>query len=68
VLQGSIDAGGAPFELNLYGHKGGWNASFLVGYREGQPCPVRGTVVDKIKTESTTSRLVGALPDTERIL
>ena len=23
VLQGSIDAGGAPLELNLYGQKGG---------------------------------------------
>ena len=23
VLQGSIDAGGAPFELNLFGQKGG---------------------------------------------
>jgi formamidopyrimidine-DNA glycosylase len=43
-----IDAGGAPFELNLYG-------SFLVGYREGQPCPVCGTPVVKIKTGSTSS-------------
>ncbi|MBN1135506.1 MAG: Fpg/Nei family DNA glycosylase [Anaerolineae bacterium] len=55
TLQESIDAGGAPFELNLYGQKGGWNANFLVGYREGQPCPVCGTAVEKIKTGSTAS-------------
>jgi formamidopyrimidine-DNA glycosylase len=55
TLQESIDAGGAPFELNLYGQKGGWDASFLVGYREGQPCPVCGTLVEKIKTGSTSS-------------
>jgi formamidopyrimidine-DNA glycosylase len=55
VLQGSIDAGGAPFELNLYGQRGGWSASFLVGYREGQPCPACGTAVVKIRTGSTSS-------------
>jgi formamidopyrimidine-DNA glycosylase len=55
TLQESIDAGGAPFELNLYGQKGGWSASFLVGYREGQPCPECGTAVVKIKTGSTAS-------------
>jgi len=29
ILQGSIDAGGAPFELNLYGQKGGWDDPYL---------------------------------------
>ena len=55
TLQESIDSGGAPFELNLYGQRGGWNASFLVGYREGQPCPVCGAAVAKIKTGSPSS-------------
>ena len=55
TLLESIHAGGAPFELNLYGQKGGWKASFLVGYREGQPCPVCGTPITKIKTGSTSS-------------
>jgi len=55
TLQESIDAGGAPFELNLYGQKGGWNASFLVGYREGEPCPACGTPIAKIKTGGTSS-------------
>jgi formamidopyrimidine-DNA glycosylase len=50
TLQESIDAGGAPFELSLYGQKGGW-----IGYREGQPCPECGTPVVKIKTGSTAS-------------
>ncbi|HRU94698.1 MAG TPA: DNA-formamidopyrimidine glycosylase family protein [Anaerolineae bacterium] len=55
TLQESIAEGGAPFELNLYGQKGGWNARFLVGYREGQACPVCGTTIEKIKTGSTSS-------------
>jgi formamidopyrimidine-DNA glycosylase len=53
TLQGSIDAGGARFELNLYGQKGGWPVEFLVGYREGKPCPRCGTTVVKVKTGST---------------
>ncbi len=55
TLQESIRLGGAPFELNLYGQKGGWNTSFLVGYREGQPCPVCDAPITKIKTGSTSS-------------
>ncbi len=56
TLQESIDHGGAGYELNLYGEKGGWDASFLlVGYREGQPCPACGTAVIKIRTGSTSS-------------
>jgi formamidopyrimidine-DNA glycosylase len=27
----------------------------LVGYKEGQPCPVCGTAITKVKTGSTTS-------------
>jgi formamidopyrimidine-DNA glycosylase len=55
TLQESVDAGGAPFELNPYGQKGGWSASFLVGYREGKPCSACGTVAVKIKMGSTSS-------------
>lgn len=55
TLEESMAQGGAPFELNLYGKKGGWDASFLVGYREGQPCRVCGTPVEKIRTGSTSS-------------
>ena len=56
TLQQSIDHGGSAWETNLYGQKGGWDASFLlVGYREGQPCPTCGMTVEKIKTGSTSS-------------
>jgi formamidopyrimidine-DNA glycosylase len=56
TLQESIDLGGSAWEQDLHGEKGRWDASFLlVGYREGQPCPVCGTPVEKIKTGSTSS-------------
>ncbi len=60
TLQESISQGGAPFELNLYGQNGGWGANFLVAYREGQPCPVCATPVEKIKTGSTSSYICPA--------
>lgn len=55
ILQGSIDAGGAPFELNLYGQKGGWDDAYLFHWEEGAPCPVCGTPLAKIRTGSTGS-------------
>jgi len=55
VLQGSIDAGGAPFELNLYGQKGGWDDPYLFHWEEGAPCPACGTPLTKIRTGSTGS-------------
>ena len=55
VLQGSIDAGGAPFELNLYGQKGGWDDPYRFHWEEGAPCPVCGTGLSKIRTGSTGS-------------
>jgi formamidopyrimidine-DNA glycosylase len=55
VLQGSIDAGGAPFELNLYGQKGGWDDPYLFHWEEGAPCPVDGAPLAKIRTGSTGS-------------
>ncbi len=55
VLQGSIDAGGAPFELNLYGKKGGWDDPYLFHWEEGAPCSVCGTPLAKIRTGSTGS-------------
>ncbi len=55
ILQGSIDAGGAPFELNLYGQKGGWDDPCLFQWEEGAPCQVCGTPRAKIRTGSTGS-------------
>ena len=55
TLQESIDHGGSAWEQDLYGEKGRWDQSFFhVAYREGQPCPVCGTTVEKIKTGSTS--------------
>jgi formamidopyrimidine-DNA glycosylase len=54
TLQQSIDHGGSAWEMDLHGEKGRWDDSFfLVAYREGQPCPVCETTVEKIKTGST---------------
>jgi len=55
-LQPSVEAGGAFYEVNLFGKPGGFTAErLLVGYREGKPCPVCGTTIEKIKTGSTAS-------------
>ena len=55
TLQESIDAGGAPFELNLCGQKGGWDDPSLFHWEEGAPCPVCGTPLAKIRTRGTGS-------------
>ncbi len=55
-LQPSLDKGGAFYEVNLLGQKGGFLfEDILVGYRENQPCPNCGTLIQKIKTGSTSS-------------
>ena len=58
TLQQGIDLGGTVWEQNLYGGRGRWDSSyFLVAYREGEPCPICGTAVEKIKTGSTSSHI-----------
>ena len=55
-LKLSIDKGGAFYELNLYGKKGGFTMDdILIGYKKGKPCPVCGTKIEKTKTGSTSS-------------
>jgi formamidopyrimidine-DNA glycosylase len=55
-LAPSIAKGGAFYELNLYGEQGGFvMEDILIGYREGQPCPRCGTLIEKIKTGGTSS-------------
>lgn len=55
-LEPSIKKGGAFYEVGLRGQKGGFTMDdILVGYREGKPCPVCGTAIEKIKTGSTSS-------------
>ena len=58
TLQGSIDHGGSHWEQDLYGDPGAWDRSFfLVAYRDGEPCPICGTTIEKIKTGSTNSHI-----------
>ncbi len=55
-LEPSIEKGGAFYEMNLYGQKGGFAMDdILVGYKEGKPCPVCGAPIEKIKTGSNSS-------------
>jgi formamidopyrimidine-DNA glycosylase len=53
-LAGATRLGGLAFEKDLY-NKGGGFKEFLVGYREGKPCPECGAAVTKIRTGSTSS-------------
>ncbi len=54
VLAESTGMGGLKYEKDLYGRNGRWDTT-RVGYREGKPCPVCGTTIEKIKTGSTSS-------------
>ncbi len=56
ILNESLEAGGLAYERNFYGEVGGYGkGSYRVAYREGEPCPVCGAAVEKIKTGSTSS-------------
>jgi len=55
-LRPSLEKGGAFYEMDTYGEKGGFTMNdILIGYKEGQPCPVCGTSIQKIKTGGTYS-------------
>ncbi len=52
----SLYKGGASYEMDLFGQKGGFTTDdILIGYREGQPCPQCGAPIEKIKTGSNSS-------------
>ena len=52
-LNEAVNLGGIGYEKDLY-NKPGEKYDFLVGYREGKPCPVCGTKISKIKVSNTT--------------
>lgn len=55
VLLESVKLGGARYEKDFYGNRGGFGAeNFKVGYSSGL-CPVCSTQVQKIRTGSTSS-------------
>lgn len=53
-LQTALALGGLAYEKDLYNQPGRFK-DFLVGYRQGKPCPVCGTPIEKIRTGSTAS-------------
>jgi formamidopyrimidine-DNA glycosylase len=56
VLRKSIRLGGLAYERDFYGRKGRFTSDhFLVGYRQGKPCPECDTTIEKIKTGTTSS-------------
>ncbi|NPV70547.1 MAG: Fpg/Nei family DNA glycosylase [Firmicutes bacterium] len=53
-LKGAAALGGLAYEKDLYDRPGGFK-EFLVGYKEGQPCPTCGSTILKVKTGATAS-------------
>ncbi len=53
-LRLATELGGLQYERDLFGQHGRFK-DFLVGYREGQPCPECGATIEKIKTGSTAT-------------
>jgi formamidopyrimidine-DNA glycosylase len=55
-LEPALAKRGAFYEMDLFGNKGDFQMEdIIIGYREGQPCPVCQTLVQKIKTGGTSS-------------
>jgi len=56
ILNHSIRLGGLAYEKDFYGKRGKVTINeFLVGYKTGKPCPDCGTLIEKIRTGSTSS-------------
>ena len=55
-LKDALSKGGLLYEKDFFGEEKGFDREyFLVAYKEGEPCPVCGTTIEKIKTGSTSS-------------
>ena len=56
ILRFSESKGAFSYENDLFAQKGTFTTDdFLVGYKEGKPCPVCGTTITQNKTGSTSS-------------
>lgn len=56
VLRKSIQLGGLAYEKDFYGKYGNYGKNqYRIAYKSGQPCPVCGTTIEKIKTGSTST-------------
>jgi len=56
ILRYSESKGAFAYENDLFAQKGTFTTDdFLIGYKEGKPCPVCGNTIVQIKTGSTSS-------------
>ncbi|MCL2361045.1 MAG: hypothetical protein FWC73_04425 [Defluviitaleaceae bacterium] len=56
VLDLSRSKGSFSYESDFFGQKGGYSMDdFLIGYKDGQPCPVCGEKIISVKTGSTST-------------
>ncbi|MGD8505987.1 MAG: DNA-formamidopyrimidine glycosylase family protein [Candidatus Bathyarchaeota archaeon] len=56
VLNESFELGGLAYEKDFYGNKGSYGKQqFKIAYKPGEPCPTCQTIIEKIKTGSTSS-------------
>jgi formamidopyrimidine-DNA glycosylase len=56
ILRFSQSRGGSFYEKDFFGNTGNYGPEdFLVGYKENKPCPRCETLIEKIKTGSTTA-------------
>ena len=51
-LRAATELGGLAYERDLHGRHGRFK-DFLVGYKEGQPCPECAATIQKVRTGST---------------
>jgi len=66
TLNRSIKLRGLAYEKDFFGEKGKFlSQEFLVGYKEGKPCPKCKTLIEKIKTGSTSTYIC---PECQRLL
>ncbi len=57
-LRLALELGGADYELDLHGRKGGFTREhYRVAYREGESCPACGAEIEKADVGSTSSFL-----------
>jgi formamidopyrimidine-DNA glycosylase len=56
ALNESIEMGGLAYEKDFYGNKGSYSSDqFKIAYKPGKLCPICKTIIQKIKTGSTSS-------------
>lgn len=55
-LKTALNKHGLAYEMDFHGVKEGYyREDFLIAYKEGEPCPTCGNIIEKIKTGSTSS-------------